>query len=67
MRPSVPAVLAILASSLALAPASAHAEQVGKVPAADFDQVEQLRRWSAFVQSLDPAAHRSRDRVKLWS
>jgi len=66
MRPSGPAVLAILASSLALALASAHAEQAGKVPAVDFDQVEQ-RPWSAFVQSLDPAAHRSGDRVKLWS
>jgi len=60
MRPSVLAVLAILASSLALTPPAAHAQQAGKVyhighaAAVDFDQLEQveLRQWSAFVQSL---------------
>jgi len=60
MRPSVLALFTVLASSLALAPAAAHAQQASKIyhighaTAVDFDQVEQveLRQWSAFVQSL---------------
>jgi len=60
MRPSVLAPLAILASSLALASAVAHAQQTAKVyhighaAAVDFDQPGQveLRQWSAFVESL---------------
>src|SRR5262249_35617930 len=56
MRPSVLAFLALLTSSLALAPAAAHARQAGKVyhighvASVDFDRLEQveLRCWSAF-------------------